>query len=95
MYCVVLQTKQYKTYIPTPISRTGILLVLRERPAPQVVDAQAENNHFERVSLLVVWRRRRNRLHVTGGPLTCVPGVLLLASPTPSPSLPPPPYCMA
>lgn len=31
---------------------TCILLVLRERPAPQVVDAQAENNHFERVSLL-------------------------------------------
>ena len=26
--------------------------MLRERPAPQVVDAQAENNHFERVSLL-------------------------------------------
>ena len=24
----------------------------RERPAPPVVDAQAENNHFERVSLL-------------------------------------------
>ena len=28
--------------------RTGILLVLRERPAPQVVDALADNNHFER-----------------------------------------------
>ena len=32
--------------------RTGILLVLRECPTPQVVDGETENNHFERVSLL-------------------------------------------